>query len=199
MDTSIDEVFDVGSWVGRKEALSLMARRCSAAEADILFEIREKKLFTAVASSWEDFCTKRLHASRSYVDRIIRQYRELGPNFAKLSCFTRIKPAEYRLIAGSVSEDGLSYGGEVIPLEPANAPQLAEAVEALCREAAPPTVPANPVEQAFSKADRALRVVFSEYYRLREMGLEESDRAKLLADLKATLAIFEDIHRCVAA
>ena len=69
--------------------------------------------------------------TRSYVDRIIRQFKELGPTYCKLRAFTRIKPAEYRLIAASVTEDGLSYGGKVIALEPENAPRLAEAVEAL--------------------------------------------------------------------
>ena len=43
--TTIDEAFDVGIWVGRKQAFALVAGRCLAADAEILFEIREKKLF----------------------------------------------------------------------------------------------------------------------------------------------------------
>ena len=48
------------------------------------------------------------------MDRVSRQFRELGPIFGKLSCLNRITPSEYRQIAAAVTEDGLSYGGEVI-------------------------------------------------------------------------------------
>ena len=42
---AIDDAFDVGAWVGRRQAFALVAGRCSAADAEILFEIREKNLF----------------------------------------------------------------------------------------------------------------------------------------------------------
>jgi hypothetical protein len=154
--TTIDEAFDVGTWVGRRQAFALVAGRCSAADAEILFEIREKKLFRTVEPTWEEFC----------VDRIIRQYNELGPNFSKLACFTRIKPAEYRLIAGAVTEDGLAYGGEVIALESGNAPKLAEAVEALRRDCMSETAPADPAEQAFARAEKAMQSAIAEFQRL---------------------------------
>ena len=109
--------------MGRRQAFALVAGRCSAADAEILVEIREKKHFRKIEATWEDFCVKRLGVSRSYVDRVIRQSRELGSNFAKLSSFTRIKPAEYRQIASAVTDVGLSYGGEVIALGPENAPK----------------------------------------------------------------------------
>src|SRR5271165_3870569 len=112
--STIDQAFDAGAWVGRRQAFSLVAGRCLAADADVLYEIRDQQLFLSVEKTWEDFCVKRLGLSRSYVDRIIRQYKEFGPDYSKLNCFTRIKPAEYRLIAGAVTEDGLAYGGEVI-------------------------------------------------------------------------------------
>jgi hypothetical protein len=46
--------------------------------------------------------------TRSYVDRTTRQFKELGANFDKLSCFVPIKPPEYRPIAAAVTGDGLS-------------------------------------------------------------------------------------------
>jgi hypothetical protein len=170
--------------VGRKQAFTLIAGRCSAADAEILFEIREKKLFRAVEQTWEDFCFKRLGMTRSYVDRIIRQFKELGPNFSKLSCFTRIKPAEYRLIAGAVTEDGLAWGGEVIALEPENAPKLTEAVEALRRDSVPEPNPVDPAEQAFAKARKAMHTAIAEFQRLQAMNLDCMGRSNLLAALE---------------
>jgi hypothetical protein len=183
--STIDDAFDVGAWVGRRQAFALVAGRCSAADAEILFEIREKKLFRTIEPTWEEFCVKRLGMTRSYVDRIIRQFKELGANYCKLSSFTRIKPAEYRLIAASVTEDGLCYGGEVIALEPENAPKLAEAVEALRCDAIQETDPVDPAEQAFAKAERAMKSALAEFQRLHAMQLDYEGRSKLRIALES--------------
>jgi len=182
----IDEAFDVGTWVGRRQAFALVAGRCSAADAEILFELREKKLFRKMEQTWEDFCTKRLGLTRSYVDRVIRQARELGPNYSKLNSFTRIKPAEYvRQIAPAVTDDGLCYGGEVIALEPENAPKLAAAVFALRRESRPETHAADPAEQAFAKAGRAMQSAVAEFQRLQAMDLDAEQRSILLSAVES--------------
>ena len=192
--TTIDEAFDVGTWVGRRQAFALVAGRCSAADAEILFEIREKKLFRTVEPTWEEFCVQRLGMTRGYVDRIIRQYNELGPNFSKLACFTRIKPAEYRLIAGAVTEEGLAYGGEVIALEPENAPKLAEAVEALRRDGVCQTNPSDPAERAFAKAGKAMKSAIAEFERLQAMKLDDSGRRKLRSALETCRNQLDLIH-----
>jgi hypothetical protein len=181
----IDDAFDVGAWVGRRQAFALVAGRCSAADAEILFEIREKKLFRTIEPVWEDFCVKRLGMTRGYVDRIIRQFKELGPNYCKLSSFTRIKPADYRLIAAAVTEDGLAYGGEVIALEPENAPKLAEAVEALRRDSTPEAEAVDPADLAFAKAEKAMKSALAEFQRLHAMELDYEERSKLLTALES--------------
>jgi hypothetical protein len=190
----MDEAFDVGTWVGRKQAFALVAGRCLAADAEILFEIREKKLFRTMEQTWEDFCLKRLGVGRSYADRVIRQFKELGPNFSKLSSFTRIKPAEYRLIAGAVTEDGLSYGGEVIALESENGPKLAEAVIALRNDCIPETDPVDPAEQAFAKAEKAVKSAIAEFQRLQAMQLDDDGRLKLVVALESCRNQLDLIH-----
>ena len=79
--TTMDEAFDVGAWVGRRQAFALVAARCSAADAEILFEVREKKYFRRIEPTWEAFCLNRLGMTRSYVDRVIRRFKELGSQF----------------------------------------------------------------------------------------------------------------------
>jgi len=192
--TTIDEAFDVGTWVGRQQAFALVAERCSAADAEILFEIREKKLFRTMEQTWEHFCSKRLGMTRSYVDRVIRQYKELGPGFSKLAGFTRIKAAEYRLIAGAVTENGLTFGGEVIALESENAAKLAEAVEALRRDCTPETVPADPANQAFAKAEKATKSAVTEFQRLNAMKLDDLGRMKLRSALESCRNQLDRIH-----
>ena len=191
---TIDDAFDVGTWVGRRQAFALVAGRCSAADAEILSEIREKKLFRTIEPTWEEFCVKRLGMTRSYVDRVIRQFKELGPNFCRLTSFTRIKPAEYRLISAAVTDDGLCYDGEVIALEPENAPKLAEAVDALRRDATPETEPLDPAEQAFAKAERAMKSAVVEFQRLHAMQLDHEGRSKLLIALESGQTRLSLIH-----
>jgi len=192
--STIDQAFDVGAWAGRRQAFALVAGRCTAADADILYEIREQQLFLHIEKNWEDFCVKRIGLSRSYVDRIIRQSKELGPDYSKLSCFTRITPAEYRLIAGAVTEDGLAYGGEVIPLEPENAPKLTQAVEALCHDSIPEAGPVDPVQHAFDKAEKAVKSAIAEFQRLQAMKLDDDGRLKLVIALESCRNQVDLIH-----
>ena len=183
--SAMEDAFDIGTWVGRKQAFAVVAGRCSAADAEILLEIREKKLFRAIAQTWEEFCVERLGLTRGYVDRIIRLFKELGPEYVKLSCFTRIKPAEYRRIAGAITDDGLSYHGEVIALESENAPRLAEAVEALRRDWIREGDPVDPVKEAFAKAGKAMKSAVAEFQRLQAMKLDDEGRLQLTMALES--------------
>ncbi|MGO9894293.1 MAG: hypothetical protein ACLPX8_08795 [Bryobacteraceae bacterium] len=192
--STLDEGFDVGTWVGRRQAFALVAGRCSAAEAEILLEIREKKLFRTMEPTWEDFCVKRLGITRGYVDRVIRQFRALGPNLSKLSCFTPIRPAEYRLIAEAITEDGLCYGGEVIALEPENAPKLAEAVEALRRDSTPEAGPSDLAEESLARAEKAMKAAVTELQRLQTMTLDDARRLRLLIAVASCRDQLDLIH-----
>lgn len=187
-------VFDVGAWVGRRQAFSVVARRCSAAEVEILNEIRENKLYRAVEDNWEDFCTNRLGVTRSYADRQIREYKELGAAYVKLNCYTKIKPAEYRQIAAAVTEDGLSYGGETIPLEPENTAKLLEAVDALRRDAVPASEPVDPVAATLAKAEKAISSAIAGFQSLQQMSLDDDRKLQLLSALEFGFTQLEQLR-----
>jgi hypothetical protein len=46
-------VFELGTWVGRRQAFGLIANKCSAADAECLKQIRESKSYKSVAATWE--------------------------------------------------------------------------------------------------------------------------------------------------
>jgi hypothetical protein len=100
-------VLDLGIWLGRRQAFSVVAGRCSAADAECLRQIRESKSYRALYLTWDQFCKERVGITRPMVERIIRQLEEFGPAFFQLSSILRITADEYRGIAGSVSEDGV--------------------------------------------------------------------------------------------
>jgi hypothetical protein len=191
-----EEVLALGTCIGRNQALNLIANRCSAAAAETLRDIRDNKRYRALGLTWDEFCQHQ-GISRTYADRVLRWLEELGPSYFKLNSFTRISAAEYRKIAGAVTEDGLTYAGETIALESGNAPKLAGAVDALRREQAALQPPADPFEQALSKADRALQSAFLEFQRLQDMNLDEDGRLKLVLAIEAGRNLLD--HMCLSA
>jgi len=181
---NIEDVLTLGTWLGRKQALGMIAGRCTVAEIECLIHVYEHKLYLAVDPTWDDYC-KRLGVSRRTAERLIRQYQQQGPNLAKLNSFTRIKPSEYRLFAAAVTDEGLVHNGETIPLEPENGPKLTQAVEAIRLEAAPEPEPSDPAARAFGKAEKALKSVIVEFGRLQSMKLDDDSRIQLALSVEA--------------
>jgi hypothetical protein len=132
------KLFDLGVWLGRKQAFSAIAGRCSAADAECLRQIRESKAYRSLDLTWDQFCKEKVGVTRPVVDKVIRQLEEFGPAFFQLASILRITADEYRLIAGSVAEDGVIYEGKKIAINVENTSLLAQAVDSLRNQAALP-------------------------------------------------------------
>lgn len=128
---NINEAIELGSWLGRKQAFSGIAGRCSAADAQCLLNMRKAKLYQASGMTWDEFCSQRVGISRSMADRTIRLLEEFGESYFYLNGIAPVSPADFRLIAGAVSGEGVQYSDEVIPIVPQNSARLTEAVEGL--------------------------------------------------------------------
>ena len=172
--------YDLGTWLGRNQAFTLVAGRCSAALAECLIEIKESKRYRALENTWEDFCKNRLGLSRATADRVILQYRRLGSTYSKLSSFVRIKPSEYQTIAEAVTEDGLSYGGQIIPFDTEHVPQLTQALAALQRQYAPELAPAATYSQMLARAEHLLQSALAVFEQLQALDLDEDGRLRLV-------------------
>jgi len=179
------DVFNLGTWLGRKQAFGLMASRCTVGEIECLVEVYDSKMYLAIEPTFEAYCKNHLGISGRTATRLINQYKQQGPNLARLNSFTRIRPSEYRLFAAALTEEGLSFNGETIPLEPENAPKLAQAADAIRHEAAPEPEPLDPAAQAFAKADKSLHAALAEFRRLQAMKLDDEGRLKLVLAAEA--------------
>ena len=126
--------FDLGTWLGRRQAFGMMAGRASAADAECLRRIRDQKLYKSRTSRWGEFCARYLGASKTHVDRVIRQLEEFGPEFFCLTQLMHISPETYRAIAPRMSKEGLRIGHEVIALIPENSEKVSAAVAELRRQ-----------------------------------------------------------------
>ena len=181
---------DFGTWIGRRHAFSLIAGRCSAADAQCLRELHESKEYRKLGLTWEECCKQRAGIGRSTADLIIRNLEEFGPDYFVIAQVTGISAKEYRRISGSVSNHNLLHAGEEIPIRVENAQRLVTAVETIRREtAAAPAEPADGLaeaERCFVKAEHALRTAIAELDKLRGMPLDADERLRLLSVIDET-------------
>jgi hypothetical protein len=141
-----NEDLDLGRLLGRREAFTMVAARCSAADADCLRRIRDERLYLNHSKDWDEFCSQFLHICKSNANRLIRLLEEFGPSYFEVAQLTRISPATYRAIAPAVHDQALRHNGETIALIPENAEKVAAAVADLRKSSAPSAPPpADPI------------------------------------------------------
>jgi hypothetical protein len=180
--TISDRNFDLGNWLGRRQAFSMMAGRASAADIECLRTIRDQRLYKAKAQRWSDFCSQYVGASRPQVDRLIRYLEEFGPNYFELTNVTRISPETYKLIAPHVCAEGIQLDGKTIPLAQENGAAVAAAVAELRRRAEPPRPPELPAPPP----DGAGNCFHSFQYAMASVNLEEViENVKALKSLRS--------------
>src|ERR1051326_8788795 len=134
MDESNAPNLNLGSWLGRAQALTLVSNYCSAAHAKCLQEIRDTEAYKTLNLTWEEFCPAYIGLSRRQVDKIIGCLEEFGEAYFRLSEMVRVSPATYRELTSHIQDDAIEIDGEVIPVTPANGPRIRAAVKRLRAE-----------------------------------------------------------------
>jgi len=152
---------EVGEWIGRHEAFSLIANRCLAADAECIKAIRDSGEYKKHTPSWEQFCVERLGMSRPTADQQIECFEQFGENYRRMAEAISISPGTYKLINGSVSEKGLEFRGEYIPIKRENGARLTAAVKTIRAENRI-SKPAAPNSETLSKAiDKMAAAIFT--------------------------------------
>lgn len=146
--------YELGTLVGRHQAFGLIASRCSAADANTLLHIREKKLWRNYAPTWGQFCENHLRISQGHANRLIRLLEEFGEPYFTVARAIPISAATYRAIAPAVRDNALHVGGEAIALTEENAPRIAAAVDALRRTITVKAIEAEEPEWQVEALDR---------------------------------------------
>jgi hypothetical protein len=160
----IAEVLDLGVVLGHNQALALVASRCSAAQAEGLWRLRQEGKFKRLTPHWRDFCSQYLKISGSEADRIIQHWEEFGPAYFDMAQITRVSAHVYRALAPSITDGALHMNGEAIALNVENAGKLAEAVAEM-RRSLPPKQPARPLEmhERLAELDKRCTVLIAEF------------------------------------
>jgi hypothetical protein len=182
----IQEAVEVGAWIGRKEAFSGMAGRCSAADARCLLDMKDGSKHKALGLSWDEFCKRHLGISRALADKKIRLLEEFGEEYFYLNSLIATTPEQYRLIAAAVTADGLQFGTERIPFTPQNTARLAQAIEDLSLLALPEPTQHKPIQDPVWRATKQLQCAIEELEELLADGPGQRDRGTLLLVLGST-------------
>jgi hypothetical protein len=163
LDPNMEQLLQIGELIGETKAFTRVAGRCTAAKAQALATIHEKKQYRALDMDWETFCKEKLGINRRLADQHIRDLKEFGRQYFDLAQLTPITAPRYRMIAPAINEKGLLHNGETIAFTEHEAPRLAAAIEELtrtkmaesCRKPGLP-LPAIPMTEPYVAADRAL-------------------------------------------
>jgi hypothetical protein len=188
-------LLEVGTWIGRHQAFGLMASMCSAADAECLREIRDKKHYRAVGLTWEEFCSRHAGVDRKTADRIVERLEEFGEAYFNLSQIIPIQPSRYRELASNVTGNILELDGQKIPITPEHAPAIIEAVRELRsrleREQSKTRVP-------ISALQNRLDLCHSELAGAVRRGVGKSEGAILIAVLTDAISRFEEVSIAIA-
>lgn len=133
------DALEFGKMIGRRQTFSLVAGRCTAADAECLKKTRDQKLYTGYAKSWEECCTRHIGMSRANAERLIGLLEELGPAYFEVAQLTRVSPETFRQLAPSIHDGALHHQGEAIALIPENAARVASLVGEHRKAASPRT------------------------------------------------------------
>jgi hypothetical protein len=123
--------FELGAILGQRKAFSMVAGRCSAAEAAAIRRIREERLYQASKIPWKDFCPLHLGMSRTQADRLIQLLEEFGPDYFEVTQLTRVCVDTYRAIAPAVRNGHIHWLNESIALTTENSEKVTAAIAGL--------------------------------------------------------------------
>jgi len=186
--------FELGIMLGTRKAFASVAGRCSAADAECLRRLREKRLYLSRAETWEEFCPKYLGLSKTHANRIIRNLEEFGPDYFEVAQLTRITPEQYRTIAPAIREKNIHVNGQAIALIPGNSERVMAAV-AVLRQASPPAAPQLSPHERMAALGRRFGQLTADFEEFAATPLSLAERSQLGAVLSPIITTLERLHR----
>jgi len=185
----------LGTLLGRRQAFSTIAARCTAADAAALREMRDTRAYLSLSTSFEEFCSKHLGISERHANRLIHYLNDFGPEYFELAQFTGISPAEYRSIAPAVKDQAVHCGEQTIALLPENAEKLSAAVAQLRAESPKPQRPLPSFERRLARLERHAARLVDEFRSLVPAAVSTAQRAQFASILGASHERFKRLEQ----
>jgi len=180
LPAEVTAALNLGAALGENRAFSLIAGRCSAAQAAGLHRVRKDKLYKTCTAQWGEFCSQYLGMSKRHADEMIGLFEEFGPDYFEVAQLTRISAATYRSIACSVRDKAIHIEGKPpIALILENAGQVTAAVAELRRGAEVKSKPGPSRAQRMDTLERQCRDVTAAFAELVGETCSKDEKASL--------------------
>ena len=124
----ISGIVELGVSIGKEQAFGLIARGCTAAQAEYIRQMKESESYKILGLTWDAYCPTYLGISRVTADEIVNRLKSLGKGFFRLREFMRISPRIYRAIQPSVQGESIEIDGQMVPITPENSARIRAAV-----------------------------------------------------------------------
>ena len=179
------DALEFGKMMGRHQTLSLVAGKCTAADAECLKKTRDQKLYLGFAKNWDECCTKHIGMSRANAERVIGLLEEFGPAYFEVAQLTRVSPETFRQLAPSIHDGTLHHHGQAIALIPENAARVASVVGEH-RKAAPPRAADTGLGTRLDALEQRCNRLLQEFEELSGAWRDSGDRMMLGSVLART-------------
>lgn len=124
----ITEIVELGVSIGKEQTFGLIARGCTAAQAEYIRQMKKSEAYKMLGLTWDRYCPKYLGVSRVTADEIVDRLETLGQGFFRLREFMRISPRIYRHIQPAVEGESIEIDGEMVPITVQNSARIRTAV-----------------------------------------------------------------------
>jgi len=124
----LTEIVELGVSIGKEQTLGLIARGCTAAQAEYIRQMKKSEAYKKLGLTWDQYCPKFLGISRVTADQIIARLETLGQGYFRLREFLRISPKIYRRIQPAVQGESIEIDGEMVPITAENSARIRAAV-----------------------------------------------------------------------
>ena len=175
-DEQTPSQLDIGQVIGMQQAFGLIGAKCSAGQAELLRQIRDTGVHRFLNLSWDDFCPRYVGVSRQHVDATIRRLNEFGDVYFRLSAIVNVSPETFREMLPRISGGTIEIAGNVVPIEPENAPAIRAEVNRLRDELR--SAKTSLARHARIPVDRAQTTLDNALCKLRNIGGRLSDQAE---------------------
>jgi hypothetical protein len=191
-DLSKDISYQLGKRLGRSQAFDMVAKRCSAAEAETLKSIRDSGEYKQLGLTWAQFCAQELGVSKAFADRQIQYLEQFGAAYYRMSEVMQISGETYKLISGSVVDDCIEVKGERIPITRENRKKVTAAVKTLSQR--PRAAPKG--ELAIDALRQSLSALLAEACQVARLGDKRLELMMLLLAGRDSLDKLAEDIRC---
>ena len=121
--------YELGKGVGRQQAFDLVAKRCTAAAAEMLKSLRDSGKYKEMGLTWKQFCEKELGVSKPFADRQIHYIEQYGVDYFRIAEIVPLSESTYKLLGSAVHDGCIEVDGDALPISRENRKQVAAAVK----------------------------------------------------------------------